>query len=67
MNRRKVTLTLALVLALVMGAYVAWPRHADPRGFEPAEIARLETAMWRERWPASPPSPTVSWRMTRRC
>jgi hypothetical protein len=48
MNRRTF-LTLALVLALVLGgAYASWPRHADLRGFEPAEIARLETAMWRD-------------------
>ena len=48
MNRRTVTLTLAFVLALVLGAYASWPRHADLRGFEPAETARLETAMWRD-------------------
>ena len=47
MNRRTVILALAF-LALPIGAYVAWPRHADLRGFEPAEIARLETAMWRD-------------------
>ena len=48
MNRRTVILTLALVFALPCGAYASWPRHADLRGFEPAEIARLETAMWRD-------------------
>jgi hypothetical protein len=48
MNRRTVTLTLAFVLALVLGAYTLWPRHADLRGFETAETARLETAMWRD-------------------
>ncbi|MBR1274431.1 hypothetical protein [Bradyrhizobium sp. AUGA SZCCT0283] len=48
MNRRTVILTLALVFALVLGAYASWPRQADLRGFEPAEIARLETAMWRD-------------------
>jgi hypothetical protein len=56
MNRRTVILTLALVFALVLSAYASWPRHADLRGFEPAEIARLETAMWRDyydrRYPA---------------
>ncbi|MEH2517284.1 hypothetical protein V1279_002857 [Bradyrhizobium sp. AZCC 1610] len=55
MSRRTVILTLALVFGAI-GAYVAWPRHADLRGFEPAEIARLETAMWRDyydkRYPA---------------
>ena len=47
MSRKTVILTLALVVA-ASGAYAAWPRHADLRGFEPAEIARLETAMWRD-------------------
>jgi hypothetical protein len=55
MSRRTVILMLALVFGAI-GAYVAWPRHADLRGFEPAEIARLETAMWRDyyekRYPA---------------
>src|SRR5437870_3644236 len=43
MNRRTVILARALVVALVLGAigaYVAWPRHADLRGFEPADIHR---------------------------
>jgi hypothetical protein len=31
-----------------LGGYASWPRQADLRGFEPAEIARLETAMWRD-------------------
>ena len=47
MSRRAVILTLAFVV-VAGGAYAAWPRHADLRGFEPAEIARLETAMWRD-------------------
>ena len=47
MNRRTLILTLALVSAAI-GTYAAWPRHADLRGFEPADIARLETAMWRD-------------------
>jgi hypothetical protein len=51
MNRRTVVRALALVVALVLGAAGAcasWPRQADLRGFEPAEISRLETAMWRD-------------------
>jgi hypothetical protein len=37
------------VVALVLGAaFAASPRQADLRGFEPAEMARLETAMWRD-------------------
>ena len=59
MNRRTGILTLLLVFALLLGAIGAcasWPRHADLRRFEPADIARLETAMWRDyyekRYPA---------------
>lgn len=55
MNRRTVILALALLPGAI-GAYASWPRHADLRGFDPAEIARLETAMWRDyydkRYPA---------------
>jgi len=47
MNRRTVILALALLLGAI-GAYASWPRPADLRGFEPADIARLETAMWRD-------------------
>ena len=47
MSRKAVILTLAFVVVAI-GAYAAWPRHADLRGFEPAEIARLETTMWRD-------------------
>jgi hypothetical protein len=47
MSRRTVILALAMIL-VAGGAYALWPRHADLRGFEPAEIARLETAMWRD-------------------
>lgn len=51
MNRRTIILALALALTSVLGAigaYASWQRHADLRGFEPAGIARLETAMWRD-------------------
>ena len=55
MNRRTVIFALALA-GVASGSYAAWPRHADLRGFEPAEIAELETAMWRDyyerRYPA---------------
>jgi hypothetical protein len=47
MNRRTVIFALALVV-LGSGAYASWPRQADLRGFDPAEIARLEAAMWRD-------------------
>jgi hypothetical protein len=47
MNRRTVVFTLALLFGAV-AAHASWPRKADLRAFEPAEIARLETAMWRD-------------------
>jgi hypothetical protein len=47
MNRRTVIPVLASVLAAVFGGCASWPRQADLRGFEPAEIARLET-VWRD-------------------
>jgi hypothetical protein len=55
MKRRTVIFTLALLFGAI-AAYASWPRKADLRAFEPAEIARLETAMWRDyyekRYPA---------------
>ena len=51
MNCRTVSRRLGFGVALILGAlvaYVSWPRTADLRGFEPAEIAWLETAMWRD-------------------
>jgi len=47
----RLNLRIGLGVALVLGAIAAyglWPRAADLRGFEPAEIARLETAMWHD-------------------
>ena len=59
MNRQAVVRTVAFVVALLLGtlgANASWPRKADLRSFEPAEMARLETAMWRDyydkRYPA---------------
>jgi hypothetical protein len=43
MSRRTVLLMLALA---VLG--ICWPRKADLRSFDPAAMARLETAMWRD-------------------
>jgi hypothetical protein len=55
MSCRMICLALALILVAI-GAYVSWPRKADLRAFDPAEIARLETVMWRDyydkRYPA---------------
>jgi len=46
---RRRTVLLLLVLAMLgLGAYAGWPRRADLRGFDPAAMARLETAMWRD-------------------
>src|SRR6478672_13883962 len=41
------TLGIAAAAALV-AAYAVVPRRADLRAFDPAELARLETAMWRD-------------------
>jgi len=47
MFARKMILGTAAAAALV-AAYAVIPRHADLRAFDPAEMARLETAMWRD-------------------
>ena len=47
MSVRKTFLGVAAAAVLV-AAYAAIPRHADLRAFDPAEMARLETAMWRD-------------------
>ena len=47
MSRRTVSLMLALA-TLGLGAYACWPRKADLRSFDPAAMARLEAAMWRD-------------------
>jgi hypothetical protein len=48
-HRGSVVLALALVCAGI-GAYASWTQQANLRGFEPAEIAGLETAMWRNHY-----------------
>ena len=46
---RRKPLLIIVVLALVLcAAFIAWPRRADLRAFEPAGMAQLETAMWRD-------------------
>lgn len=47
MSLRKMALGAAMSLALV-AAYAVVPRQADLRAFDPAEMAQLETAMWRD-------------------
>jgi hypothetical protein len=44
---RKVMLG-TVAAAVLVAAYAGIPRHADLRAFDPAEMARLETAMWRD-------------------
>jgi len=54
--RRKTIVTILALAALGLGAHAGWPRQADLRRFDPAAMARLETAMWRDyyerRYPA---------------
>jgi len=47
MSVRKMFAGTAAAIALI-AAYAVIPRHADLRAFDPAEMARLETAMWRD-------------------
>jgi hypothetical protein len=52
---RKFLVALAVLIPAV-ATYTCWPRKAELRAFDPAEMARLETAMWRDyyekRYPA---------------
>src|SRR5262245_14894878 len=45
---RKSVLATALAATLLLTAFVCWPRRADLRAFDPAGMAQLETAMWRD-------------------
>lgn len=47
MGRRTIILVLALAIGTA-GIYGCWPRKADLRAFDPAAMAQLETAMWRD-------------------
>jgi hypothetical protein len=47
MGRRAILLILVLAVGAA-GIYLCWSRKADLRAFDPAEMARLETAMWRD-------------------
>jgi len=47
MSVRKTIVSTAAAAALV-AAYAVIPRQADLRSFDPSEMARLETAMWRD-------------------
>jgi len=54
--RRKSLLAIVVIATLLVAAFACWPRRADLRAFDPAGMARLETAMWRDyyekRYPA---------------
>lgn len=45
--KRKIITALALLIGAA-AVYAIWPRTADLRAFDPPEMARLETAMWRD-------------------
>ena len=46
--RRKTVLATVLAAVLLLAAFACWPRKADLRVFDPAGMAQLETAMWRD-------------------
>lgn len=46
--RRKSVSATVLAVILLLAAFACWPRKADLRAFDPAGMARLETAMWRD-------------------
>jgi hypothetical protein len=51
MSRKKIFLRVSLVILVSLTGWVLYdlyaPRTAHPREFDPDEVARLETAMWR--------------------
>jgi hypothetical protein len=47
MGRRAILLIPVLAVGAA-GIFLCWPRKTDLRAFDPAEMARLETAMWRD-------------------
>src|SRR5215813_2360241 len=48
-RRRRLRATLAAIALILaaLAAYAAVPRNADLAAFDPGEVARLETLMWR--------------------
>lgn len=44
---RRLWLAVAAAAVAVLLAHALWPRDANLRGFDPTEVGRLETAMWR--------------------
>jgi hypothetical protein len=53
---RKIVVSMGAITLVAVAIYAGFPRQVDLRAFDPAEMARLETAMWRDyyekRYPA---------------
>jgi hypothetical protein len=49
MRRGRIIFVLVLIVGAV-GIYAGWPRKADLRAFDPAAMAQLETARWRDHY-----------------
>jgi len=47
-TRRKSVLATVLAVILLLAVFACWPRKADLRAFNPAGMARIEAAMWRD-------------------
>src|ERR1700748_398943 len=45
---RRTFLVIVISAIAAAGIYLCWPRKADLRAFDPAAMAHLETAMWRD-------------------
>lgn len=45
---RRTILVILMSAITAAGIYLCWPRKPDLRAFDPAEMAQLETAMWRD-------------------
>ena len=43
----RATLAVTVLILAALAAYAAIPRRADLTTFDPGEVARLETLMWR--------------------
>lgn len=48
MRRKSVLATVLAVMMMLLAVFACWPRKADLRAFNPAGMARIETAMWRD-------------------
>ena len=62
-TRKIIIRALALVLALIVGAVLYdlyFPQTTQMREFDPDEVARLETAMWRTYYERASPDAVQS-------